>query len=211
MNIAQLRLWISLAVDFEGDKPEPLPNLDFKIEQGDSVTGPTPHDTNTDFIRAKLIGDYLAAKELYLTAHGPDKPALRDEINSLKTQIAEYTHGGIGQKRVNARPRSPPSSRVPSITETSSNALPPTPRLFMMNASRGPPASWVRLSSINSGIDMVLVVKRNIAMTSIIAIAAPTPAPNPPGIDLFFVVSIVVSLDLLYLRPERSPSECNIP
>ena len=32
INIARLRLWLSLAVDFAGDRPEPLPNLDFKIE-----------------------------------------------------------------------------------------------------------------------------------------------------------------------------------
>ena len=37
-NIAKLRLWLSLAV--EADKPVPLPNLDFKIETGDSLLGP---------------------------------------------------------------------------------------------------------------------------------------------------------------------------
>jgi len=36
-NIARLRLWLSLVVDFEGAKPLPLPNLDFKIEAGDSL------------------------------------------------------------------------------------------------------------------------------------------------------------------------------
>lgn len=30
VNIARLRLWLSLAVDFEGNEPPPLPNLDFK-------------------------------------------------------------------------------------------------------------------------------------------------------------------------------------
>ncbi|MGH8104248.1 MAG: DNA methyltransferase, partial [bacterium] len=38
VNIARLRLWLSLAVDFEGENPPPLPNLDFKIEAGDSLT-----------------------------------------------------------------------------------------------------------------------------------------------------------------------------
>ena len=37
-NIAKLRLWLSLAV--EADKPVPLPNLDFKIETGDSLLAP---------------------------------------------------------------------------------------------------------------------------------------------------------------------------
>ena len=31
VNIAMLRMWLSLAIDYEGDEPEPLPNLDFKV------------------------------------------------------------------------------------------------------------------------------------------------------------------------------------
>src|SRR5262249_52442662 len=42
VNIARLRLWLSLAVEYEGETPEPLPNLDFKIERGDSLTAPDP-------------------------------------------------------------------------------------------------------------------------------------------------------------------------
>ena len=41
-NIAKLRLWLSLAVD--ADKPVPLPNLDFKIETGDSLLAPDPQE-----------------------------------------------------------------------------------------------------------------------------------------------------------------------
>jgi type I restriction-modification system DNA methylase subunit len=93
VNIARLRLWLSLAVDFEGAKPEPLPNLDFKIEAGDSVTGPAPSPSPLDSFRNHLINDYLAAKELYLRAHGQDKPGLRDEIHDLKAQIHVWTYG----------------------------------------------------------------------------------------------------------------------
>lgn len=39
-NIAMLRLWLSLSV--EADEPLPLPNLEFKIETGDSLLGPNP-------------------------------------------------------------------------------------------------------------------------------------------------------------------------
>lgn len=41
-NIARLRLWLSLAV--EADNPVPLPNLDFKIESGDSLLAPNPQE-----------------------------------------------------------------------------------------------------------------------------------------------------------------------
>jgi len=40
VNIARLRLWLSLAVDHNDATPLPLPNLDFKIEVGDSLTAP---------------------------------------------------------------------------------------------------------------------------------------------------------------------------
>lgn len=42
VNMAMLRLWLSLAIEYEGDKPEPLPNLDLKIVCGDSLQGPEP-------------------------------------------------------------------------------------------------------------------------------------------------------------------------
>ena len=42
VNIAVLRLWLSLAVEYGGSEPPPLPNLDFKIECGDSLLAPPP-------------------------------------------------------------------------------------------------------------------------------------------------------------------------
>ena len=37
VDIARLRFWLSIIVDEEGDQPSPLPNLDYKIMQGDSL------------------------------------------------------------------------------------------------------------------------------------------------------------------------------
>ena len=42
VNIARLRLWLSLAVDYDGPEPQPPPNLDYKIEVGDNVCSPVP-------------------------------------------------------------------------------------------------------------------------------------------------------------------------
>ncbi|NIT51540.1 MAG: class I SAM-dependent DNA methyltransferase, partial [candidate division Zixibacteria bacterium] len=40
IDIARLRLWLSLIVDEDDyDRIEPLPNLDYKIVQGDSLLG----------------------------------------------------------------------------------------------------------------------------------------------------------------------------
>lgn len=52
VNIA--KLWLSLAVDFQGAKPPPLPNLDFKIECGGSLTAPDPQGI-PDLYRPLLV------------------------------------------------------------------------------------------------------------------------------------------------------------
>jgi hypothetical protein len=94
VNIARLRLWLSLTVEYEGDKPEPLPNLDFKIEQGDSLTSPAPTGGVSDMFRKHQIEDYLKLKSRYLTAHGSEKTALRYKVLGLKKEIADWSHSG---------------------------------------------------------------------------------------------------------------------
>ena len=44
VGIARLRLWLSLAVEYDEAAPPPLPNLDFKIECGNSLASPAPAD-----------------------------------------------------------------------------------------------------------------------------------------------------------------------
>ncbi|WP_442938413.1 hypothetical protein [Nostoc sp.] len=59
VNIARLRLWLSLAVEFEGDNPPPLPNLKYKIEVGDTLIVEPP--VTTGVIRHELINQYGSA------------------------------------------------------------------------------------------------------------------------------------------------------
>ena len=86
-----LRLWLSLSIDYEGDAPEPLPNLDFKIVRGDSLFGADPsshnyvglaHDLVKRLNLAGLKADYMRATEQ------TDKDRLRAEILSAEAQIA---------------------------------------------------------------------------------------------------------------------------
>lgn len=104
VNIARLRLWLSLSVDFEGDKPEPLPNLDYKLETGNSLTAPDPNGLvvarTKDQIglsggmRGQLINDLLDLKARYMTAHSGEKTRLKTEIGEIKRSIAEWSYGG---------------------------------------------------------------------------------------------------------------------
>ena len=96
VNIARLRLWLSLVVDYElkneNDKPQPLPNLKYKIEVGDSLIAPSPKTTGV--FRSEFIKKFRQKKAEYMRAHkGEKKRKLEQEINQLKVQIALVTHG----------------------------------------------------------------------------------------------------------------------
>ena len=66
VNIAMLRLWLSLAVDYDDDTPEPLPNLDYKVATGDSLTGPAPENMSLANPLIQEIQEYQAE---YLVTH----------------------------------------------------------------------------------------------------------------------------------------------
>jgi type I restriction-modification system DNA methylase subunit len=89
VQIACLRLWLSLAI--ESDQPHPLPNLDFKIECGDSLIAPSPSETEKQmtFARTALVGDFRQAKGEYMRETDPDlKRNARQRIEELRSEIA---------------------------------------------------------------------------------------------------------------------------
>jgi hypothetical protein len=91
VNIAQLRLWLSLIVDYESDAPPPpLPNLDYKIEVGNSLTAPAPMPIQQDLVRYQQIERFLELKAAYLKAHGDGKKALRQQIEQQRAEIREW-------------------------------------------------------------------------------------------------------------------------
>lgn len=94
VNIARLRLWLSLAVDYEGTRPEPLPNLNFKIEQGNSLTAPDPNVPSQQGFRHDLINRYRKKKARYVDTHFfEEKKFMKEEIAALRQDIAEWTYG----------------------------------------------------------------------------------------------------------------------
>ena len=92
VNIAMLRMWLSLAIEYEGEHPEPLPNLDFKVLCGDSLLGPDPSPEvevqgtlgyDADAVRrlGRLKAEYMRASE------GPDKQRLFHAIHETETAL----------------------------------------------------------------------------------------------------------------------------
>ena len=87
VGTAMLRLWLSLAVDFDGDgAPDPLPNLDLKLVTGDSIAGPDPQQL--DFTLQNIVNtDLQKASAAYTTALGEQKRRLREQVDAIKTQL----------------------------------------------------------------------------------------------------------------------------
>ena len=93
VSTAMLRLWLSLAVDYDGDGPQqPLPNLELKMVAGDSIAGPDPQqfDFTRDIIAKSGLRDDIAA---YTVAHGPDKATLKQRVDATKAQLRSSLKG----------------------------------------------------------------------------------------------------------------------
>jgi Eco57I restriction-modification methylase/TaqI-like C-terminal specificity domain len=93
VSIARLRLWLSLAVDFGGAEPKPLPNLKYKLEVGDSLLAPVV--MGTGLMRDEWVKQYRDLKAKYIITHNSNqKKELEKEIEAVKANIAVLTHGG---------------------------------------------------------------------------------------------------------------------
>ena len=100
VEIARLRLWLSLVVDDTRnplDDPDidvALPNLDFKIEVGDSLLAPDPQGgEQPDLFRQQQIEQYEQLKAEYLRAHSDEqKRILRQQIEQLREEIRQWAH-----------------------------------------------------------------------------------------------------------------------
>ena len=93
VSTAMLRLWLSLAVDYDGDDPpKPLPNLDLKLMFGDAIAGPDPQqfDFTRDIIAKSSLRDDIAA---YTTAYGQQKDTLKQQVDDTKAQLRSSLKG----------------------------------------------------------------------------------------------------------------------
>ncbi len=94
VNIARLRLWLSLAVEYDGPDPPPLPNLDYRIEAGDSLLAPMPTDTGQLGLVWDQIREYQRKTGVFMRAYGEQKRVLEAEIDALRPIIDANIHMG---------------------------------------------------------------------------------------------------------------------
>ena len=92
VNIAMLRLWLSLVIEYEGEVPPALPNLDFKTLCGDSLLGPDPGaESYGDLFRHRAESAAARLTELkakYMDARS-GKDALREKIEGVQDELRE--------------------------------------------------------------------------------------------------------------------------
>ncbi len=87
VQIAALRLWLSLAID--SDEPRPLPNLDYKIGCGDSLLAPLDDELQPDMYRAALVEQFRKLKDEHANVFDYErKKELHDEIELVRGKLA---------------------------------------------------------------------------------------------------------------------------
>lgn len=88
VQIASLRLWLSLAI--ESEEPRALPNLKYKIGCGDSLLAPLETDIQQDLHRRALIEQFRLRKAEYSSAFDHQtKKQIENEIERLRRELAQ--------------------------------------------------------------------------------------------------------------------------
>ena len=88
VNLAKFRMWLSLVLENDGDEPELLPSLDFKIVHGDSLLSRNPQENSafiTHLARDSRIAELKA--EFMETRTLADRDRLRAEITEIQAEI----------------------------------------------------------------------------------------------------------------------------
>ena len=97
VHIAQLRLWLSLTIEYDGPPPvPPLPNLDLGILTGDSLLAPHGAEGGVQGAFGDQTAELQELKARYMHEFaGPAKAALRAQIAELNRGLRER-YGGSG-------------------------------------------------------------------------------------------------------------------
>jgi hypothetical protein len=98
VDITRLRLWLALIVESEGQSPQPLPNLEFRIAQGDSLLALDPHNRTRSTLEPILPVESVLQQESFdiVVANPPylsTKHGFGQENRALLTQIYRTAKG----------------------------------------------------------------------------------------------------------------------
>ncbi len=106
IELARLRLWLSLVVDEPFENVRPLPNLDFYLLGGDSLKIPDFEKareiklTVDDTIRTALLKEISTVREEYSRSHGKEKERKRAELTNALGKLVEVETGTRPDKSI---------------------------------------------------------------------------------------------------------------
>jgi methylase of polypeptide subunit release factors len=100
IELARLRLWLTLIVDESIENVRPLPNLDYNLHRGDSLQIPEFEKkirqtkiTVDPSIRAALLKQIATTREEYSRSHGKLKEARKVELEGALRKLLEFETG----------------------------------------------------------------------------------------------------------------------
>jgi hypothetical protein len=94
VNIAMLRLWLSLAIEFNSvSAPPPLPNLDFKIVCGDSLSAADPSVSHQLSFAHDVALQLASLKAEHMRAVGDEKRVKACEIRQKHEELVTLLGG----------------------------------------------------------------------------------------------------------------------
>ena len=95
VNLAKLRLWLSLVFEDEDARPDPLPNLDFKIVRGDSLLSQNPQENGHYLAHLARVSGITELKVKFLASRArADRDILRAEITEAQENIRSAPRRG---------------------------------------------------------------------------------------------------------------------
>jgi len=99
IELARLRLWLTLVVDEPVENVRPLPNLDYNLHKGDSLKIPEFEKqrqaklTVDMTIRGALLNEITSVREEYSRSHGKEKETKRTELDAALRKLLEVETG----------------------------------------------------------------------------------------------------------------------
>lgn len=107
VDIAKLRLWLSLVVDYDLEEIEPLPNLDYKIMQGNSLLEELVlGDTTVKLYDQRTIQKAVNSKRMKNLFEADPQMAMFDDVkkeqalkNMKALQVQYFSQSDAGEKK----------------------------------------------------------------------------------------------------------------
>lgn len=107
IRIARLRMWLSLVVENKGEKPDPLPNFDFLIMQGDSLASPLFPLQNVLGYPEQEIREYAELKRRFFHPEAGEERPTQETMRAKRKVIADAFDDQLSNNKLRSASQMP--------------------------------------------------------------------------------------------------------